>query len=393
MNHDVVIIETTATCPMGLVAAIAAEHLGVRYEPTIRPDGYFIAHHGGPGPRVTIGSETHLGAAAVCALVERCLDASGAGRATRIVFDEMRRRVGPALAAAARADVAARPQVMARLDAVLGVLDILVNMAPRADWEAGVMVPVLAPLARLFAQPHRRDAFPDLARSLDHVAGSLTMERARSRLAAAPRVVAPEEVLAFWFGAPIVSADEALERARRWFMGGAAMDEEVRARFLPTIEAALRGELDGWASTARGRLALVIVLDQLTRNAFRGTSAAWSGDARALACCKDALDCGSDAELDWLERMFLTMPLVHSEDRVMVGRAIDLARRAACTAPPALAWMAGAAVEQAEKYDAILARFGRYPFRNEPLGRASTAEEEVFLLTFPSTAPPKAMRA
>src|SRR5439155_22905519 len=128
------------------------------------------------------------------------------------------------------------------------------------------------------------------------IASCACVVRASARIAA---IASPDEVLRFWLGEPIENADDAIARARRWFRGGASLDDEVRARFLPTIEAALRGELDTWTRTIRGRLALVLVLDQLTRNAFRGDPKTWSGDSRALRLCLEAIEGGLDCELPW----------------------------------------------------------------------------------------------
>jgi uncharacterized protein (DUF924 family) len=123
-----------------------------------------------------------------------------------------------------------------------------------------------------------------------------------------------EDVLRFWFESPARDHEDARRKMRRWFVDGPALDAEVKARFLPTLEAALRGELDAWADAPRSRLALVLVLDQFPRDAFRGTPRAWAGDAKAQALCVDALDRGMDEDLDYVERAFLGMPLVHAED-------------------------------------------------------------------------------
>jgi uncharacterized protein (DUF924 family) len=197
-------------------------------------------------------------------------------------------------------------------------------------------------------------------------------------------------VLTFWFGAPIASEEDSMARARRWFRGGEAFDAEVRGRFLGTIEAALRGELDAWSRTVRGRLALVLVLDQLTRNTFRHTARAWAGDERARALANEALD-GLDADLPFEQRVFLGMPLLHAEDlptqRRFHARAVGLRT----VAPIQFRRIAEAHVEQAAKYLDIISRFGRFPFRNEVLGRVSTREEVAFLATF--VAAPAAMRS
>jgi uncharacterized protein (DUF924 family) len=211
-----------------------------------------------------------------------------------------------------------------------------------------------------------------------------------ARTVARTIVASPEDVLAFWFPERIENESQAIACSRRWFAGGPAFDDDVHARFFPTIEAALEGKLDGWASTIRGRLALVIVLDQFTRNAFRGYEKAWHGDERALALCLEALDQGLDRELDWIERSFLVMPLHHAEIALHASRASRLAREELALAPPHLVRIAEARIEQAEKYEKILARFGRFPFRNAGLGRTTTTDERAFLADF--VAAPSLMR-
>jgi uncharacterized protein (DUF924 family) len=195
-------------------------------------------------------------------------------------------------------------------------------------------------------------------------------------------LVAPTDVLAFWFGAPIVSEEDSIARVRRWFRCGDAFDAEVRGRFLGTIEAALRGELDAWSRTVSGRLALVLVLDQLTRNAFRGTPRTWAGDERALALANEALDGNLDADLPFEQRVFLGMPLLHAEDILAQRRSHARALHLRAVAPAHLRRLAEAGVEQTAKYLDVISRFGRFPFRNEVLGRVSTEEEVAFLATF-----------
>jgi uncharacterized protein (DUF924 family) len=195
-------------------------------------------------------------------------------------------------------------------------------------------------------------------------------------------VTTPADVLSFWFGSPVRDDADAQARMRRWFMDGRALDAEVKLRFGSTIEAALRGDLDGWVLDMRGRLALVIVLDQLTRHAYRGTDRVWSGDAKAIALATEAIAQGLDLELDYLERMFLGMPLAHAEDIAMQRRSVEYGVRLAMTAPAHLARLVDAQREQTWKYHDIIARFGRFPFRNAVLGRSTTAEESAFLADF-----------
>jgi uncharacterized protein (DUF924 family) len=192
-------------------------------------------------------------------------------------------------------------------------------------------------------------------------------------------VTTSDDVLAFWFEAPIVDADDARARMRRWFVDGPLLDGAIQREFLDTIEAALRGDLDGWAADARGRLALVIVLDQLTRHAFRGTSRAWAGDAKAQALALEGIAIGADGELEYMERIFLGMPLAHAENISLQRRSIEYTSRVAASAPAHLTPIAEIQREQSSKYERIIARFGRFPFRNAVLGRATTVEESAFL--------------
>jgi uncharacterized protein (DUF924 family) len=197
------------------------------------------------------------------------------------------------------------------------------------------------------------------------------------------RITTPEDVLSFWFGSPVSDAADGRARMRRWFIDGPALDAEVRERFGEAVEAALRGELDGWmAEGPRGRLALVIVLDQLTRHTFRGTPRTWSGDAKAQALVLETIDRGLDAQLDYIERMFLGMPLAHSEDLAIQRRSVEYGSVVTTIAPPHLAELARAHREQMWKYYDIIARFGRFPFRNAVLGRTTTARETEFLAEF-----------
>lgn len=191
--------------------------------------------------------------------------------------------------------------------------------------------------------------------------------------------LAIEDVLSFWFGAPAQQAAEQLEKFRRWYVGGAALDAEIRERFGSLIEAALAGRLSHWRGTARGRLALILLLDQLTRNVFRGSPRAYSGDRAALALALEALDEGSLGAHPLEEQLFVLMPLVHAEDLALQTRAVELARELLERAPPALSepWQRGYA--RTRHYRAVIARFGRFPQRNAILGRPSSAEELAFL--------------
>jgi uncharacterized protein (DUF924 family) len=175
-----------------------------------------------------------------------------------------------------------------------------------------------------------------------------------------------DEINAFWFGPGSEPRDA-------WFRKDAGFDAAIRTRFGAAVEAALDGAHASWPREPGGTLALVLLLDQFTRNVFRDTPRAFAGDPRALAIAEAAVAAGQDARLGPCERWFLYMPFEHAEDPAAQDRSIALFTR--------LANETGlrAPLEWAEKHAAVVRRFGRYPHRNAILGRASTPEEVAFL--------------
>lgn len=205
-----------------------------------------------------------------------------------------------------------------------------------------------------------------------------------------PEIVAAD-VLGYWFREQPADAAAAMPEMYRWFQSGPEVDQEIIARFAPAVEAAVAGGLATWEAEPRDRLALVIVLDQFTRNVYRNDPRTHAGDARAQRLTVDALERGLDRTLSFWERLFLGMPLRHAEDVALQSRGLEDARRMVRECPPALEPIAAMAVEQSEKYLAIVTRFGRFPHRNEILGRASTPEEKAFLVDWTDKQPPRAM--
>ncbi|MGA0610346.1 DUF924 family protein [Caldimonas sp. KR1-144] len=180
--------------------------------------------------------------------------------------------------------------------------------------------------------------------------------------------MAPEDVLAFWFGTGEAPRPE-------WFRKDAAFDALITERFGATIEAALRGELAAWRDTPDGRLAEVIVLDQFTRNAFRDTPRAFAGDAPALARAREMLVRGDDRTLPPLKRWFAYMPLEHAENLAAQEQSVQLFEALAADAPE----HCGSAFDYALRHHQVVQRFGRFPHRNAILGRRSTPAELAFL--------------
>ena len=181
----------------------------------------------------------------------------------------------------------------------------------------------------------------------------------------------PQDVLDFWFGAP-GSAGHGKPRDV-WFKKSDVFDHGVRARFLPLYELAADGRLAAWTAMPRALLALIIVCDQLPRNMFRHDPRAFATDARALAAAERMVDLGWDLQLAPIERQFAYLPFEHAEDLARQQRGLELFARV--TEDPALA----DAPVWAQKHLDIIVRFGRFPHRNEVLGRASTPEEIEFL--------------
>lgn len=159
-------------------------------------------------------------------------------------------------------------------------------------------------------------------------------------------------------------------RRMKWFAGGKAVDEEIRVRFGPLLDAANKGLLDSWKEHPRSALALIILLDQFSRTIHRGSAAAFASDERALQASLHFIANGWDKHLSEHERLFVYLPLEHSEDPDMMR--LSLKKNGELTNVPA-------AFQYARQHADILERFGRYPHRNEVLGRTSTPEETEYL--------------
>ena len=167
-----------------------------------------------------------------------------------------------------------------------------------------------------------------------------------------------DDVLAFWREAG----------PKRWFRQDAAFDADFRNRFLAAHEAGARGELDGWTATADGALALLVLLDQFPRNAFRDTPRMFATDALALGIAKKSIAAGFDTAMDRELRNFFYLPLMHSE------KPGDQQQAVALTAP-----LGGEQHRFAILHRNIIQRFGRFPHRNRILGRDTTAQERQYL--------------
>lgn len=198
----------------------------------------------------------------------------------------------------------------------------------------------------------------------------------------------PEAVLQFWFETPAADAATLGRKIKRWYMGGPELDAQIVERFGEAVEQALAGKLEHWAADVRGRLALIIVLDQFTRSMFRDDPRTYAGDALAQCLAEDAFDQGLEEELSSEERNFLIMPLLHAENLEHQERAVQEMERLRSGVPDEMRPVWAMGVEQAHKYRDIIRRFGRFPHRNAILGRESTAEEVELLRDWQDKGPP-----
>jgi uncharacterized protein (DUF924 family) len=168
-----------------------------------------------------------------------------------------------------------------------------------------------------------------------------------------------EEIFLFWKDAG----------PDKWFKSDPAFDEAVRARFLETYEAGARGELESWERSAYGALGLVILLDQFPRNMFRGTPKAFATDEQAKEIAERAIAAGRDRAVDPEVHMFFYMPYMHSELLADQDRCVALMQASGKQEN----------IKYAEIHRDAIVRFGRFPHRNEILGRKSTPEEIAYL--------------
>ncbi|MFM5397272.1 DUF924 family protein [Aeromonas veronii] len=189
-----------------------------------------------------------------------------------------------------------------------------------------------------------------------------------------------QPLIDFWFGDEADDVLRATRQATLWWGKSSEMDALLAKQFGAQAEAAANGELADWADLHHGRLALILLLDQLPRNIHRGTPAAFAQDPLARDLCLKGLSIGADKSLSPLERVFFYLPLEHAESREQQARSVALfeALTAEQAGTPAQATFAGFA-DFARRHQVIIERFGRFPHRNDILGRTSTPEEATFL--------------
>lgn len=192
-------------------------------------------------------------------------------------------------------------------------------------------------------------------------------------------MVNSETVLSFWFGEFDALGLATPETVKRWWQKSDRFDEDVRSRFLETYEAIVDGRLQDWLQTARGRLAYIIVLDQFSRNMFRGEACMYSADAQATDACVDGVEIGHDRQLRPQERVFFYMPLMHSERLADQDRCVRLFEQLCDEVKGEVYERLSGNLKYARAHRDIVAEWGRFPHRNDILGRESSPAERAFL--------------
>ncbi len=189
-----------------------------------------------------------------------------------------------------------------------------------------------------------------------------------------------DEVLRFWLEDGLELGWPSRSMGALWFGGGESVDLDIRQRFGDLVHQAVAGGLTPWEATPLQRLALVVLLDQFTRNVFRGQARAFSGDTRAQSLALDAIDRGLGAVLPLVAQVFLAMPLMHAENMELQQRCVGFFETLSIGAPQEHAQSVQDHLDAAREHRDIIARFGRFPHRNAVLGRPDTAPEQDYLV-------------
>ena len=183
----------------------------------------------------------------------------------------------------------------------------------------------------------------------------------------------------FWFGTLDARGRVASDRSERWFTVDPEFDREVRIHFESDLRTAAAGRRVRWEDDPRGVLALVLLFDQFPRNTYRGTPRAFVFDAHAYRCMEQAVSRGLDKQLWPVERAFLNMPLLHSEDVAAQEQAVERFAELADAADGGQQDLFGEFTRKAREHREIIRTFARFPYRNDILGRESSAAERAFL--------------
>jgi uncharacterized protein (DUF924 family) len=188
-----------------------------------------------------------------------------------------------------------------------------------------------------------------------------------------------ESIINYWFGTSVDDAEVIREKSALWWKKDPKVDEEIRRRFEMMLDAEVKNEFESWSREPRGQLARILLCDQFPRNMYRNFARAFDYDERARKLTFAALTLGMDKKLRLVERVFMYLPLEHSEDAEDQAASVRFFTLLDEQAPKAAKDSYRFYLDYALKHKAIVDRFGRFPHRNAILGRASTPEELEFL--------------
>ena len=188
-----------------------------------------------------------------------------------------------------------------------------------------------------------------------------------------------DAIIAFWFREQALSAPQIDRRMDIWFGADEVFDHECKKDFSDDVTAASEGRLDHWAHEPRGRLALILLLDQFRRNIFRNTADAFSKDKMALKLCVEGAMAKTDQGLAPIERAFFYMPLQHAESKKVQAKSVELFSKLSEAVSPTFRETFETITQFAELHRDIIEQFGRFPHRNGLLNRDNTSEEDEYL--------------
>jgi uncharacterized protein (DUF924 family) len=188
-----------------------------------------------------------------------------------------------------------------------------------------------------------------------------------------------DAILSFWFKEHALSAPQIDRRMDVWFGSDPVFDHEIAQHFATDVDAAAAGRLDHWGALPRGRLALILLLDQFRRNIYRGTAKAFELDRVALKLCVEGAMQKKYAGLTPIQQVFFYMPLQHAESRKVQEKSVMIFNKLAQAASPTMRETFETIAQFAELHHDIIERFGRFPHRNKLLDRHNTPEEDEYL--------------
>ena len=190
-------------------------------------------------------------------------------------------------------------------------------------------------------------------------------------------------ILHYWLGDGLDNGWPSQNMDKLWFGGGAELDSSMRQRFCALVDQAQAGGLRDWEAQPLTLLALVILLDQFSRNVYRRQAQAYAGDARARQLVGRALAGQTDLQLPWVGRLFMYMPLMHAEDLALQDQCVQSFTNLLAQVPNTLKPTLEDHLKYARQHRSLIAQCGRFPYRNAVLGRADTEQELDFLKNGP----------